>query len=278
MLLFPVFLVAVVALLLVAAAPNCWAEDDEGEIPFDVAELFFELNNTDGDLGIHALIDGEPWKKLEIEGPRGRELLNIYVQGRLRRQGLTELFFESAEPTFDELSPEDFFRRFREGEYEIEGRTLEGDELESTAELTHVMPAPPGLQEDEETIIIELNSVPDTVIREKCDDEDPAYDPTPVVPDEDGNVVVSWPAVETSHPEIGRGGVDVEINNYEVVVEVETEDEFTSVFSIILPPNVTEVTIPEYFLDLGDEFKYEVLAREESFNQTAVESCFEIAD
>ena len=26
--------------------------------PFAVAELFFELNDTDGDLGIHASIDG----------------------------------------------------------------------------------------------------------------------------------------------------------------------------------------------------------------------------
>jgi hypothetical protein len=197
----------------------------------------------------------------------------------LRRQGLTELFFESAEPTFDELSPERFFRRFREGEYEIEGRTLEGDELESTAELTHVMPAPPGLQLDEETVIIQLNGVPDTVIREKCDDEDPAYAPTPVVLDEDGNVVVSWPAVVTSHPEIGRGGVEVVINNYEVVVEAE---ELGLKFSVILPPDVTEITLPASFIALGldedgeGEFKYEILAREESFNQTAVESCFEV--
>ena len=78
--------------------------DDGDEIPFDVAEVFFELNNTDGDLGIHALIDGDPWKRLYIEDPRDRKMLNIYVRGRLRRQGLTELFFESAEPPFDELT------------------------------------------------------------------------------------------------------------------------------------------------------------------------------
>ena len=68
-----VFLAVVVALILGAAAPAGWADDDdddEDEIPFDVAEIFFELNNTDGDLGIHALIDGEAWKKLEIEDPR----------------------------------------------------------------------------------------------------------------------------------------------------------------------------------------------------------------
>ena len=83
--------------------------------PYDEANLFFELNNTDGDLGIHALIDGEAWKKLKIEDPRGRKMLDIRVKGRLKRQGLTEIFFESAEPTFDELDPQDFFRRFRLG-------------------------------------------------------------------------------------------------------------------------------------------------------------------
>ena len=39
-------------------------DSDEDEVPFEVAQVFFELNNTDGDLGIHALIDG---MKLESE-------------------------------------------------------------------------------------------------------------------------------------------------------------------------------------------------------------------
>jgi hypothetical protein len=47
---------------------------------------------------------------------------------------------------------------------------------------------------------------------------------------------------------------------------------------VILPPGETSMTIPEEFLALADEFKYEVLVREESFNQTAVESCFVLAD
>ncbi|MDH3896040.1 MAG: hypothetical protein OEV18_01425, partial [Deltaproteobacteria bacterium] len=69
MLLLPVLLVAVLALIMGAAAPNCWAEDDGDEISFEVADVYAELNNTDGDLGFHALIDGEPWKYLKIEDP-----------------------------------------------------------------------------------------------------------------------------------------------------------------------------------------------------------------
>ena len=71
---------------------------------------------------------------------------------------------------------------------------------------------------------------------------------------------------------------DIEIHNYQVVVEttVETGDgeELEVIFSVHLPAAVTEMTVPAEFIALADEFKYEVLVRESSFNQTAVESCF----
>jgi len=204
-----------------------WAED-ENETPFSVAHLFFELNNTDGDLGIHALIDGDPWKKLTIEDPRERKMLDVKVSGRLKRQGLTEIFFESAEPTFDELSPQQFFRRFRAGTYEIEGKTLNGQELESEVELTHVMPAPP-----EPTV----NGLPNA---QNCDTEEPGFDITIT----NAPVTLAWPAVMVSHPDPNGGGagvqppVPVKIHNYEVVVEVEIDvdgESFPSVMRVVLP-------------------------------------------
>ena len=264
----PPFLIAAIAAIFIAVFVPAVSAEDEMEIPFDEAELFFELNNTDGDLGIHALIDGEGWKRLKVEDPKERKMLDIKVKGRLRRQGLTEIFFESAEPTFDELDPEDFFQRFPEGVYEIEGRTLEGDELESEVELTHVMPAPP-----EPTV----NGVS---MAEQCDDEAPDYDATEV----SAPVIIEWPEVMMSHPDADGGGAGVQppvpvvIHNYELVLEVETEAGFESVFSVVLPPDTRSFTIPAEFIELGDEFKYEVLAREESFNQTAVESCFVLAE
>lgn len=72
-------------------------------MPLSEANLFFEPNDTDGDLGIHSLIDGEPWKSLAIEDLSERLMLSVSVNGRLG--GLTELLFESTEPPFDELSP-----------------------------------------------------------------------------------------------------------------------------------------------------------------------------
>ena len=106
------------ALLLSGAGAATVGGQKGPTLPFPVAELFFELNDTDGDLGIHADIDGGPWTSLEIEGPGERKLLHIVSKSRLRLQGLTQLAFESAEPSFDELDPADFFLRFPEGEYE----------------------------------------------------------------------------------------------------------------------------------------------------------------
>ena len=246
-----------VAVLLISAAPAVWADSDSDsdseEIPFDVANVFFELNNTDGDLGIHALVDGGPWKKLAIENPNEQENLNIRLRGKLRRQGLTELFFESAEPTFDELDPEVFFSRFPEGDYEVEGTSIEGDELESTAIVTHLLPAPPE---------IEVNG---EALQEDCDE-----DPVPAV---SAPFVVTWDEVTLSHPDLGRTGEPIIVTNYQVVIERE-EDGLK--FTFDLGPDVTEVELPPGLLEPGDEIKIEVLVREESDNQTATESCFEV--
>ncbi len=216
--------VAMAALAVAVASPAGWADDDDEEddmeIPFDEHEIFFELNNTDGDLGLHALIDGEAWKKLTIEDPWGRKLLKVRLKGRLRRQGLTEFFFESAEPVFESddpdevtLTPEEFFDRFPEGVYEIEGRTLEGEELESETLVTHLMPAPAG------GIFVSGTAIdPESV---DCDGDS--------IPEVTGPVTITWEPVTMSHPDLDGGGAgvqppeSVEINNYQVVVEVETD-------------------------------------------------------
>ena len=246
------------ALLAAVLAAGSFVPDARAA-PFDEAHLFFELNNTDGDLGIHSLVDGDAYDELEIIGPPpGKEvLLTVIATGSVQMQGLTELFFESAEPTFDELDPADFFNRFPEGKYTFEAKSLDGPNLKTSTDLTHVMPAPP---------VTFVNGDPSA---DGCDE------PLPVMSDE---IVISWNAVTMSHPEADGGGagvqppVPVTIINYEVVVEI---DETPFRDSIILPPDQFSYEVPSEILALGDEIKFEVLAREESFNQTAVESCFE---
>lgn len=237
-------------------------DDDEEELPFDEAHLYFELNDTDGDLGIHGLIDGDAWKSLEIEGPEGPNeqlLMNVWIRGALRRQGMTEIFFESDEPSFDELSPAQFFKRFPAGVYEIEAITLEGEELEGEVQLSHAMPGPPGG--------IKVNG------RNSARNCDAAL---PVVSEP---VTLDWNAVTKSHPTIGRPNVGVTVLSYEVVGEIEREGSNPEVlvFSALLPRNVTEFVFPESFTALvEDEMKFEIVTKLTNGNQTAVESCFEI--
>lgn len=231
----------------IALVPAVSADE---ELEWDVAELFFELNNTDGDLGIHANIDGGPWKRLTIEDVKEKKILNIRANGRLRRQGMTQLEWESAEPTFDELTPAQFFRRFPEGTYEIEGMTLDGEELESEVELSHVLAAPPGN--------ITVNG---QEAAEDCD--------SPILPVVTTPVFIDWDPVTESHPEIGTPGVDVEISRYQFFVE---RDEIK--LSVDLEPDVTEFPVPDAFLNDGGVWKYEIIARTQGGNNTAVETCF----
>ncbi len=246
-------LVAAAAMFAAVVTPTGWA-DDENEIPFDVGKLFFQLNDTDGDLGIHMKLDGEPWKRVVVEDSRGRRMLYIVPRGRLRRQGLTELAFESAEPTFDELSAEEFFARFPEGEYEIEGRTLGGEERENEIMITHVLPAPPdGL------------AVAGMPAPADCDEELPVVMAQPVV--------LSWNEVTTSHPTIGNSG-PIEVTRYEVAVEVE-DTEYK--LEVNLPPDVTSLVVPPGFIELAEDFKFQVLVTDAGGNETSSESCFEVS-
>jgi len=252
---WPALSLAMVALVLGAIAAAYCADDDDEEIPFDVANIFFELNDTDGDLGIHALVDGDPWKMLALETPDGRQNLLIRVGAGLRRQGLTELFFESAEPTFSELSPEKFFRRFPEGEYEVEGLSLDGEEMESTDMVTHLLPAP-----------VEHLSVNGMEVPEECDGG-----PVPVVSEP---FLIRWDPVDRSHPDLGRRDEPITVVRYQLVLE--REEPLPLEFSLILPPSVTEVLVPAGLAGSGERIKIEVLVREDGGNQTAVESCFDV--
>jgi hypothetical protein len=242
-------LAPIAAIVLAEAGDTTRVEAQRRVAAFAVAEIFVELNDTDGDLGLHALIDGDPWKSLKVEGPGGQELLSMVAEGRLQDQGLTELAFESAELPFDVLAPADFFRRFPEGDYDIEGQGQGGITLRSKARLSHVLAAPP----DD----ITLSGVP---AAEDCD-----ADPLPEVP---SPVVIRWTPVTTSHPDIGSSG-PVRISRYQLFVE-----QGALKFSIDLPPDVTEFEVPAGVTDRGGQFKFEIIARTSAGNNTAVESCF----
>lgn len=179
----------------------------------------------------------------------------------MRKQGLSELFFESDEPSFDELSPERFFKRFPEGEYEFEGRTTDNEEIEGEAEFTHLLAAPP------ENITVSGEDA-----AEDCEDGTPI----PVVDSE--NVVIAWDEVTLSHPEIGtpNSSPNIVVTGYKVIVEREEPESL--IYSVDLPADVTEIQVPDGFIALGEEFKFEIQTFEESGNITSIETCFEISE
>lgn len=242
-----VLLTAVLACAGVGAATP--ERQPQGTVPFPVAQLFFELNDSAGDLGIHAEIDGGPWTSLEIDGPGDRQLLSIVSKSRLRMQGLTQLAFESAEPTFDELDPADFFRRFPQGEYDIEARRQGGGAFESTVYLSHVLAAPAGN--------ITVNGLPAAA---NCD--------ALPLPEVVAPVLIRWDPVTTSHPRIGKTG-PVQISRYQFFMEYQQGK-----LSIDLPPTTTRYEAPFAEADRGRVFKFEIIARTATGNNTATESCF----
>ena len=284
----PIF---VVTSALMLTRLSSFAQDDD-DVPFEEGRLFFELNDTDGDLGIHGKVDGDEWKSLEIEDPNERRMAEVKVSGKLRRQGLTEIFFESAEPTFDELDPEDFFKRFPEGWYEIEGKTLDGEERENETYVSHIIPAAPE---------VKVNMAP-SASKDVCQCDEEELDPgeeCPEIPAVAAPVTISWDEVSSAHASLGRDTSsalmdhDISVVYYEVVVEV---DDTNYKSTAILPADVTSWELPSGILDFVDEdgepaeeFKYEVLVRIDNGqyqdddgnpidpdlgNKSAMESCF----
>ena len=101
----------------------------------DEAEIFIEINDTDGDAGIQIFLDAEGWKRMKVFGPDGRRVLRVAATRGVGMQGITELFLESAEPSFDEQSLEEFMALFPEGTYTFSGKTTEGEPCFATHNL-----------------------------------------------------------------------------------------------------------------------------------------------
>ena len=205
-------------------------------IQLEEATMIVELNSTDGDAGLQAFLDGEPWRSMSISSPDGRKLIGVRNSGRLKNFGLTELFAESNEPPFDELPLRKFKRRFPEGKYRFSGKTIEGRRLLGKAKLSHDIPDGPKITSPTEGA---------TVLRD--------------------GAVASWAPVPD--------GGGVQISGYRAIVEREDP---LRVFQVELPASVTSVTIPPEYLEPGAKHKLEVQAIERSGNQTISELEFRV--
>lgn len=121
---------------------------EQGAIPFADAEVFFEFNTTDNDLGLQLFLDAEGWKRVRVLDPARKEIVLMQAEGKLSRLGITEMRFESAEP-----SPAEVLALFPPGEYRFRGRSVEGEQLASNATLSHdFLPAPTFSPSDGEVV------------------------------------------------------------------------------------------------------------------------------
>ncbi len=235
---FPLLVVPLAALTVGAAS---WGGGNKGEVELEEAEVFIEFNSTDEDIGMQFFWDGQAWDHMKVEDSKGKTVLRVKASKGLAKQGLTEGFFESDEPNLDELSLEEFFERFPEGEYEFEGETLEGEELEGETEFTHVLPAAPSNLFPAEGDVVNA-ALP---------------------------LIVSFDAVTQD-----LNGMPLQPEFYEVVVE--NEGDILRVFTVILDGDVQQpsATVPPEFLKPGTEYKLEVIVQEESGNRTISENEF----
>lgn len=241
------------ATLLFASATTTATAEEYGD--FSVISLNFETNATDGDVGIQAFFDADGLTQVTIKDPSGRTVLAIEANGGLGKVGFTEMFFEGMEPLIAELVSEDeeeeaeftltqIFELFPAGEYGFNGRTVDGEELKGTATLTTVLPAGP------------------IVVTPQEDEKVSAGKP----------LVIDWePVTQTIEPDLGA----LSVSSYHVIVSnKDTEHEFT----IDVPADMTQVTVPAAFLAPAAEFDFEILVVEASGNQTVTESSFMTTD
>jgi hypothetical protein len=162
----PVILLGAVALGLGAAG---WAA------PFGEARIYIEYNSSANDLGFHVSLDAANWESLKIVNPAGTTIFEVVGKGGYAGLGLTELFFEGAEPNLDEFPLAELLTRFPEGKYKFIGVPVGGGRLSSTATLSHAVPDGP-------SVSAEVNG--DTIVIRW----DPVTGPAEIIPDE--NVVI----------------------------------------------------------------------------------------
>lgn len=198
------------------------------------ASMIVEVNATDGDAGLQVFLDGQPWKAMRVVGPDGRTILDVTTRERLDGYGLTELFSESSEPSFDVFPLAKFKELFPPGTYTFAGRTIEGAPLTGAARLSHRLPGGPKITAPaDESKVARVG------------------------------LVARWDA-----PAVAAG---VRITGYRAIV---TREEPLRIFSADLPASVRHVEVPRAFLQPRTEYKLEVQAIERSGNLTLTEVAF----
>jgi hypothetical protein len=114
-----------------------------GALELEEARIYWEYNSTDDDLGVHVFLDGEDWTFLKIKRPDHKTIFEVRGKGPYAQLGLTELFFEGAEPELSKVPLQELLAKFPEGTYSFRGLTVDDEIIEGEAEFSHAIPAGP---------------------------------------------------------------------------------------------------------------------------------------
>lgn len=252
----PVLLVAMVFLFLGAACGSGSSSNNanaQAVVALDDAVIRVETNATDEDSGFQIFLDGEGWENIVITDPDGTQIFESTASGGIFQiGGGTELFLETAEPELvDFANLQELLDLLPEGDYTFSGTTAEGDDITGTAELTYVLPCEPEVVSPAEFEILDAAAP----------------------------ILISWDPVDEVIDTVNTVADNVEcvasaglvIEGYQVIVE---EEDSGVEFDIILLDTATEVTVPEEMFEEDTLYKFEILAIEESGNQTITESFF----
>jgi hypothetical protein len=244
---------------------------DTVEVPFKLARIYFETNASACDMGIQIVFDTEGIKSGKFSDPDGKTIHEIRARTGLEAiGGQTEGFLEGVEPLIlelvdaadaacdpepgdllDAISLEDVREFFPAGLYEFEGNSVDGEYFDGEAELTY--------------------DIPDGPVLGAPDGEDDV--------DADAALEITWSPVTMTIPGLLPGGaqVPVTIIGYQVLVFDGNAGEAPQEFNVTVPGDQTSVTVPAQFLQPDTEYEIEVLAIEQSFNQTITEGSFTTA-
>lgn len=222
-------------------------KDAEDAPMLEAFKLLVVHNATDRDTGFQGLVDGDPWNQVVMVNPHGDPIVGVQAMDGLRDFGLTELFFETYEPSNDDVPLGEVLSRLAAGTYAAIAQMVGSSESREEALLTHEIPAGPV-----------ITSPPDDATGLDASD-----------------VVVMWNPVN-----MDLFGDSLQIVGYEVIVEQETPVQFPNtlarpVLDVHLPADARQLRIPDGFLQSSACYEIEVLAIEPSGNQTISLTTFE---
>lgn len=219
---------------------------------FGKAQLFFELNATDGDIGLQGIFDAPSWREGRIDGPGGTfDVIRALSNDDSAEYGLNEILFESNEPPLEDRSFAELLTLFPPGNYEFTAKLTDGATIKAKDALTTRIPCPPIVRAPRQT---------------------------------EGDVVLRWslkPGVYNPDTEVCAAAGAVTLEKLQVFLEVVNDATGVSrTFELAMPLGARSVEVPDEFLAgvtaEGWSAKTGLSVTEASGNRTGVELEFEL--